>query len=133
MERETDRTAGANCAERCNDPVILDPIWQPGNVWPDTADEGMENQAMVQIYSPDMKGMYITTVPTHRRTNPFIDHFGEDIMWAYMRDVEERLAEEWKETVKRIKEQRRRQAEHLPAVEAAGTGAEPQQLMLDFG
>lgn len=98
-------------------------------MWPETADEGMEDQAVVQIYSPDMKGMYITTVPTHRRTNPFIDHFGEDIMWAYMRDIEERLVEEWRDSTKGMKEHKRRQAEHLPAVAAAG----PQQLMLDFG
>jgi len=111
----------------------LDPIWRPGSVWPDTSDEGLDQQAVVQIYSPQMGSGYITTVPTHKRTDPFIDHFGEDIMWAYMRDVTARLVEEsryWQEWA-----MKHRQTSEVPIVREAV--AEPiqqaKQLSFDFG
>ena len=111
----------------------VDPIWQPGSIWPDTADEGLDQQAVVQIYSPQMGSGYVTTVPTHRRTDPFIDHFGEDIMWAYMRDIEARMVEEsryWQEF-----EKKNRQTSEVPIVREAV--AEPiqeaKQLSFDFG
>ena len=75
--------------------VALDPIWQPGCVWPDKADDGYDQQAVVQIYSRQLGRGYITTVPTHGKTNPFIDCYGDEIMWAYMRDIEARLMEEF--------------------------------------
>ena len=74
--------------------VALDPMWQPGSVWPDTADDFTPEQACLQIYSEQMGRGYITTVPTHGRTHPFIDHIGDNIMWAYMRDIEERCCKE---------------------------------------
>lgn len=111
----------------------VDPIWQPGSVWPDTADEGLDQQAVVQIYSPLMGRGYITTVPTHRRTDPFIDHFGENIMWAYMRDIEARMVEEcnywqqWAQEHKQIAEvPQEREAVAEPIHEA-------KQLSFDFG
>ena len=125
--------------------VALDPMWQPGSIWPDTADASTPEQACVQIYSTEMGRGYITTVPTHGRVNPFIDHFGERIMWAYMRDIEERCCKELTEANERAKEMRRRQAEELartlPDADATGTVAEPcgfaarhsEQLFLDFG
>jgi hypothetical protein len=113
--------------------IALDPVWQPGSMWPDTADEGMDQQAVVQIYSPQMGCGYITTVPTHRRTDPFIDHFGEKIMWAYMRDIEKRLMEEchyWQQWA----EKNRQQAE-VPLEREAVTEPvhEAKQLSFDFG
>ena len=51
----------------------IDPIWQPGSIWPDKADDGYDQQAVVQIYSRQLGRGYITTVPTHGKTNPFID------------------------------------------------------------
>ena len=116
--------------------VALDPIWQPGSIWPDRADDATPEQACVQIYSEQMGRGYITTVPTHGRTHPFIDHFGEHIMWAYMRDIEERCCKELTDANELAKEQRRRQEEQLaalPAGEPTGTVTEPQQLFLDFG
>ena len=115
--------------------VAMDPMWQPGSIWPDTADASTPEQACVQIYSTVMGRGYITTVPTHGRVNPFIDHFGECIMWAYMRDIEERCCKELTEANDRAKEMRRRQAEmqQEPVGEPTGTVAEPQQLFLDFG
>jgi len=114
----------------------LDPIWQPGSVWPDTADEGMDQQAVVQIYSPLMGCGYITTVPTHKRTDPFIDHFGEDIMWAYMRDIEKRLVDELtedNERTRRMNEQRK-QTEVLTERKAVAEPVrEAKQLSFDFG
>ena len=117
------------------DYVALDPMWQPGSIWPDTADATTPEQASVQIYSEQMGRGYITTVPTHGRVNPFIDHFSDRIMWAYMRDVEERCCKELREANDRAKEYRRRQAEmqQEPVGELTGTVAEPQQLFLDFG
>ena len=38
--------------------VALDPIWQPGSVWPDRADEWTPEEAQVQIYSPRMRRGY---------------------------------------------------------------------------
>ena len=110
----------------------LDPIWRHGSVWPDTADEGLNQQAVVQIYSPQIGSGYITTVPTHRRTDPFIDHFGEDIMWAYMRDIEARLVDEsnywqrWAQEHKPI-------AEVPQEREAVAEPTEAKQLSFDFG
>ena len=74
--------------------VALSPIWQPTSVWPDKADDGYDQQAVVQIYSQQMGRGYITTVPTHGKTNPFIDCYDDETMWAYMRDIEARLIEE---------------------------------------
>jgi hypothetical protein len=62
----------------------VDPIWQPGSVWPDKADDGYDQQAVVQIYSRQLGRGYITTVPTHGKTNPFIDCYGDEIMWAFL-------------------------------------------------
>lgn len=117
--------------------VALDPMWQPGSVWPDTSDKDREHEATVQIYSTEMGRGYVTSVPTHGKVNPFIDHFGERIMWAYMRDIEARCCKEVAEANERGKEYRRRQAEEqarlLPIGEPTGTVAEPHQLFLDFG
>ena len=120
--------------------VALDPMWQPGSIWPDTADASTPEQAFVQIYSTEMGRGYITTVPTHGRVNPFIDHFGERIMWAYMRMVEQKCCEELERTNERW---RRYWKEHQtpqpqleqqePVGEQAGTVAQPQQLFIDFG
>ena len=128
----------AQKAFRENEFVALDPIWQPGSVWPDRADEGTPDEAQVQIYSPRMGRGYITCVPTHRRTDPFIDHFGENILWAYMRDIEARMVKEATAEIERWKEKRRKEAEAKvePVGEATGTVAiteEARQLMLDFG
>ena len=113
--------------------VALDPMWQPGSVWPDKADENLEEKAVVQIYSEQMHTGYITTVPTHCRTHPFIDHIGDRIMWAYMRDVTARLVEEsqyWQEFAKK-----NRHESEVPIVREAV--AEPiqqaKQLSFDFG
>ena len=112
--------------------VALDPIWQPGSIWPDRADDATPEQACVQIYSEQMGRGYITTVPTHGRTHPFIDHFGEHIMWAYMRDIEARLTEEchyWQRWAQ----------EHKPIVEvpqereAVAEPIQAKQLSFDFG
>ena len=123
--------------------MMLEHIWHPGEEWPDTADEGLHDQATVQIYSEQAHTGYITTVPTHGRTHPFIDHIDETIMWAYMRDIEARCIEQWTGDVKRAKEIRRRQEEeqqrqqtdcnHATAVLPLRGSAEPQQLFLDFG
>lgn len=111
----------------------VDPIWLPGSIWPDRADDATPEQACVQIYSEQMGRGYITTVPTHGRTHPFIDHFGEHIMWAYMRDVTARLVEEsqyWQEFAKK-----NRHISEVPIVREAV--AEPiheaKQLSFDFG
>ena len=113
--------------------LALSPIWQPGSVWPDKADDGYDQQAVVQIYSQQLGRGYITTVPTHGRTHPFIDHFGEHIMWAYMRDVTARLVEEsrhWQQWA-----MKHRQTSEVPIVREAV--AEPiqqaKQLSFDFG
>lgn len=113
--------------------VSLDPIWQPGSMWPATADVGLDQQAVVQIYSHQLGRGYITTVPTHKRTNPFIDHFGENIMWAYMRDITARLVKEntywqrWVQENKSIAEvPQEREAVAVPVHEA-------KQLSFDFG
>jgi hypothetical protein len=113
--------------------MTLDPIWHPGEEWPDTPVENLTEQAVVQIYSEQMHTGYITTVPTHCRTHPFIDHIGDSIMWAYMRDVTARLVEEsqyWQEwSIKH------RQQSEVPIVREAV--AEPiqqaKQLSFDFG
>ena len=113
--------------------MMLDPIWQSGDVWPDTPDDGLTDQAVVQIYSTEMGRGYITTVPTHGRTNPFIDCFDDVIMWAYMRDIEARLVEEcnyWQQWAKE-----HRQTSEVPIEREAV--AEPiqqaKQLSFDFG
>ena len=112
--------------------VALDPIWQPGSMWPDTADEGMDEQAVVQIYSHQMGRGYITTVPTHGKTNPFIDCYDDEIMWAYMRDIEARLIEEgnywqrWAQEYKPI-------AEVPQEREAVADPTQAKQLSFDFG
>ena len=112
--------------------VALDPIWQPGSVWPDKADEGYEQQAVVQIYSQNMECGYITTVPTHGKTNPFIDCYDDEIMWAYMRDIEARLIEEgnywqrWAQEHKSI-------AEVPQEREAVAEPKQAKQLSFDFG
>jgi hypothetical protein len=109
--------------------VALSPIWQPGSVWPDKADDGYDQQAVVQIYSRQLGYVYITTVPTHGKTNPFIDCYGDEIMWAYMRDIEERLTEEFHD----------RQQEHKPIAEvqqereADADPTQAKQLSFDFG
>ena len=111
----------------------VDPIWQPGSVWPDKADDGYDQQAVVQIYSQQLGRGYITTVPTHGKTNPFIDCYGDEIMWAYMRDIEARLMEEyhywqrWAQEHKQIAEvPQEREAVAEPKQEA-------KQLSFDFG
>ena len=112
--------------------VALSPIWQPGSVWPDKADDGYDQQAVIQIYSRQLGRGYITTVPTHGRTNPFIDCYDDEIMWAYMRDIEERLTEEchyWQRWAQ----------EHKPIVEvpqereAVAEPIKAKQLSFDFG
>ena len=122
--------------------IALDPMWQPGSVWPDTADEDLHEQARLQIYSEQAHRGYITTVPTHQRTNPFIDHFGDKIMWAYMRDIDSRCIEEWNGDAKRAREEKRRQEELLmkqqadqPEIATASyhSGGAAEQLFLDFG
>ena len=113
--------------------VALSPIWQPGSVWPDKADDGYDQQAVVQIYSQQMRRGYITTVPTHKRTNPFIDHYGENIMWAYMREIETKMVNEEAATKERWKEQRK-QSEVPKELEAvAEPKQEAKQLSFDFG
>ena len=112
--------------------VALDPIWQPGSMWPATADEGLDQQAVVQIYSRQLGRGYITTVPTHKRTNPFIDHFGENIMWAYMRDIETKMVNEEAATIERWKEQRK-QSEVPQEREAVAEPTKAKQLSFDFG
>lgn len=113
--------------------MTLDIIWHPGEEWPDKADENLKDQAVVQIYSEQMHTGYITTVPTHCRTHPFIDHIGDSIMWAYMRDVTARLVEEsrywqrWAQENKPIAEvPQEREAVAEPVHEA-------KQLSFDFG
>ena len=113
--------------------MTLDIIWHPGEEWPDKADDNLTEQAVVQIYSEQMHTGYITTVPTHCRTHPFIDHIGDSIMWAYMRDVTARLVEEsryWQEFEKK----NRHESEVQIVREAV---AEPiqqaKQLSFDFG
>ena len=113
--------------------MTLDIIWHPGEEWPDTPDDNLTERAVVQIYSPQMGSGYITTVPTHRRTDPFIDHFGEDIMWAYMRDIERRLVDEcnyWQQWAKK-----NRQQTEVPIVREAVTEPiqQAKQLSFDFG
>ena len=113
--------------------VALSPIWQPASVWPDKADDGYDQQAVVQIYSQQMGRGYITTVPTHGKTNPFIDCYDDETMWAYMRDIEARLIEEgnywqrWAQEHKPIAEvPQEREAVAEPVHEA-------KQLSFDFG
>lgn len=112
--------------------VALDPIWQPGSVWPNKADDGYDQQAVVQIYSQQMGRGYITTVPTHGKTNPFIDCYDDEIMWAYMRDIEARLIEEgnywqrWAQKHKPI-------AEVPQEREAVAEPKQAKQLSFDFG
>ena len=113
--------------------VALDPIWQPGSIWPDKADDGYDQQAVVQIYSQQLGRGYITTVPTHGKTNPFIDCYDDEIMWAYMRDITARLIKEntyWQQ----------RAQEHKPIAEVpqereavAEPVHEAKQLSFDFG
>lgn len=113
--------------------VALDPIWQPGSMWPATADEGLDQQAVVQIYSQQLGRGYITTVPTHKRTNPFIDHFGENIMWAYMRDIETKMVNEEAATNERWKEQRKQSEVPIERKAVTELASEAKQLSFDFG
>jgi len=111
----------------------VDPIWQPGSVWPDKADDGYDQQAVVQIYSQNMGRGYITTVPTHGKTNPFIDCYDDEIMWAYMRDIEARLTEEcsyWKRWSQEHRPIAEVSQEHEAVVEPI---YEAKQLSFDFG
>lgn len=88
--------------------MTVAPIWHPGEEWPDKADEKMKEQAVIQIYSQQLGRGYITTVPTHGRTNPFIDCYDDNITWAYMRDIEAGLVEEcryWQEFAKKNRQQ----------------------------
>lgn len=112
--------------------VALEPIWQPGSIWPDTADDGRTDEATVQIYSTRAGRGYIDTVPTHRRTDPFINHFGEKILWAYMRDIEKRLIKEVTEDIERLKKQRQ-EAEVPIEREAVAEPIQAKQLSFDFG
>ena len=108
-------------------------IWHPGSVWPDKADDGYDQQAVVQIYSQNMGRGYITTVPTHGKTNPFIDCYDDEIMWAYMRDIEARLAEEcsyWKRWSQEHRPIAEVPQEHEAVVESI---YEAKQLSFDFG
>ena len=112
--------------------VALSPIWRPGSVWPDTADNEFNEQAVVQIYSKQSQRGYITTVPTHGKTNPFIDCYDDEIMWAYMRDITARLVEEntywqrWAQEHKPI-------AEVPQEREAVAEPTQAKQLSFDFG
>jgi hypothetical protein len=71
-------------------------------------------------------------VPTHGKTNPFIDCYGDEIMWAYMRDIEARLTEEchywqrWAQEHKQI-------AEVPQEREAVAEPTEAKQLSFNFG
>ena len=116
--------------------VALDPIWQPGSIWPDRADDATPEQACVQIYSEQMGRGYITTVPTHGRTHPFIDHFGEKITWAYMREIEARFANEPTESNERWKRMKEKiQLSEVPTEREAVVEPvrEAKQLSFDFG
>ena len=112
--------------------LALSPIWQPGSVWPDKADEGYDQQAVVQIYSKQSQRGYITTVPTHGRTNPFIDCYDDEIMWAYMRDIEARLTEEY-HYWQRWAQEHKPIAEVPQEREAVAEPTEAKQLSFDFG
>jgi hypothetical protein len=110
----------------------VDPIWQPGSVWPDKADDGYDQQAVVQIYSQQMGRGYITTVPTHGNTNAFIDCYDDEIMWAYMHDITARLVEEntyWQ----RWAQEHKPMAEVPQEREAVAEPFEAKQLSFDFG
>lgn len=118
------------------DYLALDPMWQPGSIWPDTADINTPDMAQVQIYSKKAQTGYITTVPTHGKVNPFIDHYGDTIMWAYMRDIEARHFKEVSAVIERWRDIRRRQEEkqrQTTVGDPTGVVAEPHQLFLDFG
>ena len=112
--------------------VALSPIWQPGSVWPDKADEDYDQQAVVQIYSKQLGYWYITTVPTHGKTNPFIDCYGDKIMWAYMRDIEARLTEEY-HYWQRWTQEHKTIAEVPQEREADAETTQAKQLSFDFG
>jgi len=112
--------------------VALDPIWQPGSVWPDKADDGYDQQAVVQIYSQQLGRGYITTVPTHGKTNPYIDCYGDEIMWAYMRDIEARLMEEY-HYWQRWAQEHKQIAEVPQEREAVAEPTKAKQLSFDFG
>ena len=112
--------------------VALSPIWQPGSVWPDKADEGYDQQAVVQIYSKQSQRGYITTVPTHGRTNPFIDCYDEEIMWAYMRDIEARMIKEFRYWQRWVQEHTLN-TEVPTEREAVAEPTQAKQLSFDFG
>lgn len=112
--------------------MVIDPIWQPGSVWPDKADNGYNQQAVVQIYSQNMERGYITTVPTHGKTNPFVDCYDDEIMWAYMRDIEARLTEEY-HYWQRLAQEHKPIAEVPKEREAVAEPTEAKQLSFDFG
>lgn len=119
------------------DYVALDPMWQPGSIWPDTADESFPNQAQVLIFSDEDRQGYITTVLVDKRNNPFIHHFGQRILWAYMRDIEQRATRENTKAAEDAKEYSRRQAEMAEVQQKREAVAEPKrqakQLSFDFG
>lgn len=115
-----------------DDYVALSPIWQPGSVWPDKADEGYDQQAVVQIYSKQSQRGYITTVPTHGKTNPFIDCYDDEIMWAYMRDIEARIIDEFRYWQRWVQEHKPI-AEAPQEREAVTEPTEAKQLSFDFG
>ena len=115
--------------------VALDPMWQPGSVWPDVPDNKTET-AQVLIIDSQHKP-FITSVPTHGRVNPFIDHYGERITWAYMRlvtkkcmDKLERENERWRRYWQELKS---KQSEVPIKREAVAEPTEAKQLSFDFG
>lgn len=118
--------------------AALDPIWQPGSIWPDKPDEERTDKATVMIVDERQKP-YITTVQTHGRVNPFIEHFGERITWAYMRLIERRCIDELSRENERWRryweERHTQQPSEVPIVREAV--AEPtrqaKQLSFDFG
>ena len=112
--------------------LALSQIWQPGSVWPDKADEGYDQQAVVQIYSKQSQRGYITTVPTHGRTNPFIDCYDDEIIWAYMRDIEARMIEEFRYW-QRWAQEHKPIAEVPQEREAVAEPIQAKQLSFDFG
>ena len=116
--------------------MMLEVIWHPGEEWPDKADDDRKDEAVVQIYSSELGRGYITSVPTHGMTNPFIDCYDDNITWAYMRDIEAGLIEEnryWQQYGRehKPKEQEKQQAEVVAITQQQPQLAE--QLFFDFG
>lgn len=113
--------------------MTLDPIWHPGEEWPDTPDENLKEQAVIQIYSQQLGRGYITTVPTHGKTNPFIDCFDDNITWAYMRDIEAGLVEESRYWQQWAKEHRKQSEVPIEREAVAEPIQQVKQLSFDFG